>query len=264
MIEVRRKKGITIMIDRGLGLRATEDLIETVGDYVDVFKFSGSLGHLYPKHILEQKMQMLHDAEIAVQSGGTTIERYIRDNGYAGSGSAFVEEVARPLGYDIIEVPLTFITPTEKELFNLIAEIRKAGLSVHFEIGFKDPKRDGALTAKERVMLINKGLEAGATRFAIEGRVKGATIDASFNEFLERIEREGISIDPIIFEAPLTANQCALIERFGPEVNIGNVPPEGVMVVEALRQGVKFETAHLFKDGGKLEHGRQYWIGPRK
>lgn len=55
--------------------------------------------------------------------------------------------------------------------------------------------------------------------------------------------------DRIIWEAPLKKQQQALIERFGPNVNLGNIPPREVLALEALRVGLRSDTLRLLGNG---------------
>jgi len=51
-----------------------------------------------------------------------------------------------------------------------------------------------------------------------------------------------VNPDDLIWEAPLKNQQQDLILRFGVNVNLGNVPPDEVMALEALRQGLRGDT----------------------
>jgi phosphosulfolactate synthase len=52
----------------------------------------------------------------------------------------------------------------------------------------------------------------------------------------------GTLVDRLIWEAPLKNQQTYLIQRFGPNVNLGNIPTGEVLALEALRAGLRFET----------------------
>jgi len=53
---------------------------------------------------------------------------------------------------------------------------------------------------------------------------------------------EGMNEEDLIWEAPLKDQQVALIRRFGPNVNLGNIPPQDVIALEALRAGMRADT----------------------
>ena len=52
------------------------------------------------------------------------------------------------------------------------------------------------------------------------------------------------AIDPnrLIFEAPLKAQQVWFIRKFGPNVNLGNIPPDEVIPLETLRLDLRADT----------------------
>ncbi|MBI2875190.1 MAG: phosphosulfolactate synthase, partial [Firmicutes bacterium] len=49
----------------------------------------------------------------------------------------------------------------------------------------------------------------------------------------------------IVWEAPLKAQQVHLLRAFGPQVNLGNVPPSDVIALEATRRGLRGDTLRL-------------------
>ncbi len=57
----------------------------------------------------------------------------------------------------------------------------------------------------------------------------------------------GISVDKLLFEAPTTALQTHMITRIGPNVNLGNVPAQGVIGTETLRLGLRADTLSAFE-----------------
>ena len=44
------------------------------------------------------------------------------------------------------------------------------------------------------------------------------------------------------WEAPIKNQQQFLIQRFGINVSLGNVPPEDILALEALRNGLRGDT----------------------
>ncbi len=49
----------------------------------------------------------------------------------------------------------------------------------------------------------------------------------------------------LIWEAPLKQQQQELITRFGPNVNLGNIPSNEALALEALRVGLRGDTLRL-------------------
>jgi phosphosulfolactate synthase len=46
----------------------------------------------------------------------------------------------------------------------------------------------------------------------------------------------------VIFEAPTKAAQAWFVKTLGPEVNLGNIPPDEVIPLETLRLGLRGDT----------------------
>jgi len=51
-----------------------------------------------------------------------------------------------------------------------------------------------------------------------------------------------ISFHDLIWEAPTKASQAWFVRHFGPEVNLGNIPPDEVIALETLRLGLRADT----------------------
>ena len=74
-----------------------------------------------------------------------------------------------------------------------------------------------------------------------------------------------MQIDPgrIIFEAPRKPQQVWFVKHFGPNVNLGNMPPEDVISVETIRQGLRADTLLFDHDGrtspspARAAHGKR-------
>jgi phosphosulfolactate synthase len=51
-----------------------------------------------------------------------------------------------------------------------------------------------------------------------------------------------VPIENVIFEAPTKASQAWFVKNLGPNVNLGNIPPEEVIPLETLRLGLRGDT----------------------
>jgi phosphosulfolactate synthase len=51
-----------------------------------------------------------------------------------------------------------------------------------------------------------------------------------------------VSVDNVLFEAPTKDSQAWFVKHFGPNVNMGNIPPDEVIAVEPLRLGLRGDT----------------------
>ena len=104
-------------------------------------------------------------------------------------------------------------------------------------------------------------LENGAEKVIIEGRESGKNIGVYNNEgnimdkkvdaILEGIDHRQ---NDIIWEAPHQHQQASFIRRFGSNVNLGNILPRDILGLEALRQGLRYETLVHFASENKLKN----------
>ena len=69
-LELGRDGGLTHVIDKGLGPRAWEDVLETSGDYIDIVKLGWGTAYVTPN--LERKLEVLAGKRVVL--GGTFFE----------------------------------------------------------------------------------------------------------------------------------------------------------------------------------------------
>lgn len=233
--------GITMVIDKGLGLRSLEDLIQVSGRYIDVIKLSFGTSALYEKNILRKKNKMIISANIDVMPGGTFLEVAV----WQGVLDKYLRR-AKDLGFSAIEVSDGTIEMDRATRKDAIKKSLKSGFKVITEVGKKDPKE--ALPLRLVQQLIREDMESGAFKVIIEAREAGKGVGVFDTEGKIKMSEVGNIISGIedanclIWEAPLKNQQQDFILRFGPNVNLGNIPPEEVLALEALRQGVRGDT----------------------
>ncbi len=236
-----RRRGITVVIDKGLGLGETGDLLETGGEYIDFWKLAFGTPALYRSDILRRKIRLLREAGVEPFPGGTFMEIAF----FQGWYREFLEK-ARELGFTFLEISDGTVSYSLEERRSLIRAAREAGFEVFTEVGKKHPAdRVPTTNIKEQ---IESDLQEGAFRVIVEGRESGKGVviyrgDGTVDEDeLEELVRDVPDLDLLVWEAPLREQQQDLILRFGPNVNLGNIPPHEVLSVEALRRGLRGDT----------------------
>src|SRR5919202_4978076 len=65
-----RERGLTHVLDKGLGPRAWTDVLETAGEYIDVVKLGWGTAYVTPN--LRAKLDVLHEKRVVI--GGTFFE----------------------------------------------------------------------------------------------------------------------------------------------------------------------------------------------
>ena len=73
---LNRDGGLTHVLDKGLGPRGWEDVLETSGDYIDIVKLGW--GTSYVTKSLERKLDVLKDKPVVI--GGTFFEAVVTQN----------------------------------------------------------------------------------------------------------------------------------------------------------------------------------------
>lgn len=229
------------MIDHGLGVRETEDLSEVAGEHIDFVKLTSGTSAVTDEAILRRKVSILRAAGINVQVGGTFTEVCVWQQVFP----AFLER-ARAIGFNAVEISDGTITLTAEARVELIRQAKSAGFIVLTEAGRKE--WSSVISLKEMCDLIRRDLEAGAFKVIIEAMDAGKGVGIFDDEGRPRqgdvdaiVESVG-SVDRLIWEAPIRHQQEYLVQRFGPEVNLGNVPPHEVLPLEALRRGLTGPT----------------------
>ena len=231
-----RTRGLTHVIDKGLNLREIEGLFDTAGDYVDVVKLGW--GTSYVTRNLEKKIALYRSFETPVVCGGTLFEAVVaRDK---------VDEYKRWLvaqRFSHVEISDGAVDIPRERKLELIAEFAR-DFTVLSEVGSKDA--DVVYAPYQWVEWMKAELEAGAWKVITEGRESGtAGIFRPTGEMrtglLDEIAHE-IDVHEVIFEAPTKTSQAWFIRHFGPDVNLGNIPPDEVIPLETLRLGLRADT----------------------
>lgn len=237
-----RHKGLTMVLDRCQGLRATEDLLELTGDYIDLIKLSFGTSVFLNESLLRRKIELVKAHNIDIFPGGTLMEATLVQGVYP----QYVRR-AKELGFTALEISDGTISMSRQTRNDAIKRALDAGFKVITEVGKKDPSI--YIPPAQMCHQIAGDLAAGADKVIIESRESGTGIgiyDEAGNvrqdEMNAIIRGLGDSRGDIIWEAPLKKQQATLIKRCGPNVSLGNVKPNDVLGLEALRCGLRFET----------------------
>jgi len=240
-LEKPRTAGLTMVIDKGLGLRETEDLLELAAGAIDYIKLAFGSSLLYPEPVLERKIALIRERAIHVYPGGTLYELAF----VQGKAAAFAQR-ARDLGFTVLEVSEGTVDLSPAGRRRMIEAALQAGLAVVTEVGKKDPaSRLQAAWALEQAAA---DLAAGASLVLIEGRDSGVGAGAydqegrPREELVEVLLREFPRPEALMWEAPLAKQQLYWIRRAGPNVNLGNVQPGDVLTLEAMRRALRGDT----------------------
>ena len=240
-----RSRGITEI--RGpyytpLGPRYLQDLLETMGPFIDGLKFGGGSFVLYPRSMLRDLIDLCHKYDVWVSTGGfieaalprgaETVHRYLRE--------------CRDMGLDVVEVSSGFITMPPDDLVRLVKEVLKAGLRAKPEVGIQfgaggaspvaELEPQGTHDPASAIAMAKRYLDAGAERVMIESEGITENVTAWRTDVVARFVAE-LGTEKVVFEAADPAVFTWYVKNYGPEVNLF-VDHSQIVQLECLRSGV--------------------------
>jgi phosphosulfolactate synthase len=246
MLDFEPHGGLTHVIDKGLGPRAWEDVLETCGAFISIVKLGW--GTAAVTNNLERKLAVLREKPVVI--GGTFFEVV-----YAKDKLDDYKRWLQQLGLTHVEISDgTVDIPRERKL-ELIADFAR-DFTVLSEVGSKDSSVEYSVA--EWTRWLNEELEAGAWKVITEAREGGTAgiFDSSGGMRTELITDIAAAVGPanIVFEAPTKAAQAWFVKQFGASVNLGNIPPDEVIPLQTLRLGLRGDTLKEVLLGGERLH----------
>jgi phosphosulfolactate synthase len=234
MLDFEPHHGLTHVLDKGLGPRAWEDILEVAGDHISIVKLGWGTAAVTGN--LQRKLDVLREKPVVI--GGTYFEVL-----YAKDKLEEYKTWLRELGLTHVEISDgTLEIPRERKL-ELIADFAR-DFTVLSEVGSKDSSVE--YPAEQWIRWLQEELDAGSWKVITEARESGTAgiFEASGGMRTELIDEIAMSVGPanVVFEAPTKAAQAWFIKEFGPSVNLGNIPPDEVIPLETLRLGLRGDT----------------------
>jgi phosphosulfolactate synthase len=239
-----RAAGLTMVIDGGLPRSYFADLITSAAEYIDLVKFGW--GTAVVTGDLDAKIEVLLANEIEFYFGGTLFEKYVLQGRFDDFREFCLAHACRH-----VEVSNGTISLSNSEKASYVRKLA-GDFTVVSEVGFKDPRRSEQLPPSRWIDYIGEDLAAGASLVTLEARESGRSgICRPDGELrfglIEDVLGSGIGQERLLFEAPTTALQAHFITRLGPDVNLGNIPAQGVLGLETLRLGLRADTLATFE-----------------
>jgi phosphosulfolactate synthase len=233
-LQLNRDGGLTHVLDKGLGPRGWEDVLETSGDYIDIVKLGW--GTAYVTKNLRRKLDVLEGKRVVI--GGTFFEVVYVKNAFDD-----YKRWLNELGITHVEISDgTVAIPRDRKL-ELIADFAR-DFTVLSEVGSKDS--EVVFAPYEWVEWIKEEKAAGAWKVITEAREGGTAgifrADGDMRTGLIAEIEHAVDFHDLVWEAPTKASQAWFVKHFGPGVNLGNIPPEEVIPLETLRLGLRGDT----------------------
>lgn len=235
-----RTNGITMVMDKGLSIEEVKHFMSVAHPHVDVVKFGFGTSFVTPN--LREKIETYQSYNLPIYFGGTLFEAFLIRNQFDDYLA-----MCRDYGITWMEVSDGSITIPHAEKCGYIEKMTKHGL-VLSEVGSKDAAH--IIPPYKWIELMRAELEAGSTYVIAEAREAGNVgIYRGSGEVREGLVQEILTQIPgekIIWEAPQKAQQLYFLELLGCNVNLGNIAPNEVIPLEAMRVGLRGDTFHLY------------------
>jgi phosphosulfolactate synthase (CoM biosynthesis protein A) len=240
-----RSRGITEI--RGpyytpMGKRYLEDVLETMGAYIDVLKFAGGSFSLMPRKAVKELLDICHRHDVMVSTGGF-IEHVLTQGPEAVNW--YIEE-CKEIGFDIIEISSGFITIPTDDWLRLVEKVQKAGLKAKPEVGIQfgagGATTEGELAAEGTrdpewaIQQAKRFVDAGAYMIMIESEGITENVKTWRTDVVAKIIH-ALGLEKPMFEAADPEVFAWYVKNYGAEVNLF-VDLSQIVQLECLRSGL--------------------------
>jgi phosphosulfolactate synthase (CoM biosynthesis protein A) len=240
-----RQRGVTEI--RGpyytpMGRRYLEDVLETMGAYIDALKFAGGSFTLMPRSAVKQLIELCHSHDVLVSTGGF-IEHVLTQG--AEAVASYIKE-CQAIGFDIIEVSSGFITIPSDDWLRLVERVQKMGMKAKPEIGIQfgaggatsteELADEGTRDVESAIAQAKRFIEAGAYMLMIESEGITENVKQWRTDVPAKIAH-ALGIEKVMFEAADPEVFAWYIKNYGPEVNLF-VDHGQIVELECIRSGI--------------------------
>jgi phosphosulfolactate synthase (CoM biosynthesis protein A) len=225
-----------------MGKRYLQDILETMGTYVDALKFAGGSFALMPRQAVQDLIELCHAHEVLVSTGGF-IEHVLTQGPEAVE--PYVRE-CKELGFDIVEISCGFITLPTEDMLRLVDLVHETGLKAKPEVGIQfgaggataaaELAAEGTRDPEWAIGQAKKYLAAGASIIMVESEGITESVESWRTEVPAKFVT-ALGLDKVMFEAADPAVFAWYIKNYGPEVNLF-VDHSQIVQVESLRAGI--------------------------
>ncbi len=237
-----RKQGVTMVMDKGLSVQEAENFMSVAYPHVDIIKLGFGTSYVTPS--LREKLEVYKKYEVPVYFGGTLFEAFLIRNQFED-----YVNVCKEFGITYMEVSDGSITIPHAEKCGYIEKLTKFG-TVLSEVGSKDAAH--IIPPYRWIELMRDELNAGSSYVIAEAREAGNVgIYRGTGEVREGLVQEILTQIPeekILWEAPQKAQQLYFLKLIGCNVNLGNIAPNEVIPLEAMRVGLRGDTFDFYLD----------------
>ncbi len=225
-----------------MGTRYLQDVLETMGAYVDSLKFAGGSFALMPRRAVKALIDLCHEHDVLVSTGGFI--EYVLTQG-SDAVARYIDE-CKTLGFDIVEISSGFITIPTDDWLRLVEKVHEAGLKAKPEVGIQfgaggasaaeQLEAEGTRDVGWAISQAKRFLEAGASMIMIESEGITESVKAWRTDVPAKII-DAVGLERVMFEAADSEVFAWYIKNYGSEVNLF-VDHSQIIQLECLRSGI--------------------------
>lgn len=225
-----------------MGKRYLEDILETMGEYVDALKFAGGAFTLMARSALRELIDLAHRHDVLVSTGGFI--EYVLTQG-SDAVRAYIQECAN-IGFDIVELSSGFITLPTDDWLRLVEKVQKAGLKAKPEVGIQfgagsasraeELRAEGTRDPEWMIGQARRFLEAGAYMIMLESEGITENVPSWRTDVVAKVIHT-LGLEKIMFEAADPEVFAWYVKHYGPDVNLF-VDHSQIVQLETLRRGI--------------------------
>src|SRR5437870_1258209 len=225
-----------------MGKRYLEDVLETMGNYVDSLKFAGGSFTLMPESAIKEIIDLAHRYDVLVSTGGF-IEHVLTQG--SDVVNRYIQE-CRNVGFDILEISSGFITIPVDDWLRLVEKVQQAGLKAKPEVGIQfgaggasaaeELEAEGTRDVGWAIGQAKRFLEAGAYMIMIESEGITENVKTWRTDAVAKII-DTLGLEKVMFEAAEPDVFAWYIKSYGAEVNVF-VDHSQIVQLECLRSGI--------------------------
>lgn len=225
-----------------MGKRYLQDILETMGAYVDALKFAGGSFSLMPRQAVRELIELCHASDVQVSTGGfiehvltqgpQAVEHYLRE--------------CKELGFDIIEISCGFITLPTEDVLRLVEKVQQLGLRAKPEVGIQfgaggataaaELQAEGTRDPDWAISQAKRYRDAGAAMIMVESEGITESVESWRTDVPARFVN-ALGLEHVMFEAAEPEAFAWYIKNYGPEVNLF-VDHSQIVQLESLRSGI--------------------------
>lgn len=234
--EKPRKKGLTMVMDKGLSLQEAVNLCDSSGHLIDYIKL-GFGTSLVSKNV-QEKINVYKEHNIRVYFGGTLFESFIIRKMYDE-----YRDYVNKFHLDMVEVSDGCMHMEHDDKCEYIRKLSQE-FTVISEVGSKEAEI--IIAPNKWIKMMNKELQAGSVNVIAEARESGNVgifrSNGSAHVVLVNKILSGVPADKILWEAPNKSQQVWFVKLLGADVNLGNIATNEVISLETIRLGLRGDT----------------------